>query len=181
MDGVTGVFQTGRFLRTVTILVTSIFLVSCVVKLLLFLFCLFLLTTSYICKPKLTPNSLYEFGFKLRMALNSKQNNYKKNLDQKELEEAVLCLLILILKNPSCFHFWKLLVANRYLVRGSFCTHFPFSVLGFCLVWTYAGLVHVLSDSKFIRTSAWLCLEDAVSLESSTTSGSCSLYASSST
>jgi hypothetical protein len=62
-------------------------------------------------------------------------------------------------------HSLQVSAANSFLVRVELFVHFPFSVLGFCLVWTCAGLVCPFPVSEFICESVFLCLEHVVSLE----------------
>lgn len=42
------------------------------------------------------------------------------------------------------------------------CVHFPFSVLGLCLVRNFGRLVHVVTVSVITCGPALLCLDDAI-------------------
>lgn len=82
------------------------------------------------------------------------------------------------LKETQLYFSQQLSVTSRFLIRcGTSCLH-PSFMLGFGLAWDYMGLVRVCCHnfSEFLCVAALLCLENTVSLYSSASSDSCSLF-----
>lgn len=96
----------------------------------------------------------------------------------------------------GCLGCWEKSFPWRLRLSGQLCTltkkafffllevrlwvHLPFYILGSCPVWNWRSCVCCPSPSEFIHASVLLYLDDTVSLESATTSGSYSLPTSSS-
>lgn len=71
------------------------------------------------------------------------------------------------------FPFQQVPVANNFWVREGLCAHFLLSALGVWLLCTCAGVADAVMISVSARMpQVLLCLQDTLSLESPTTSGS---------
>lgn len=72
------------------------------------------------------------------------------------------------------------LTKKAFWLEVGLCVHLPFSILGSCPVWNCRSRMCCHSLGEFTHASILLYLDDTVSLESATTSGSYSLPTSSS-